>query len=136
MRPRGIFLLKPDSAELIYGPEQRAAIAELVEITDRLEGTEVIFSGWGAPVMDEKFLAAAPALRAVFYGAGSIRGFVTEAFWQRGILVTSAYAANAVAVSEYTLATILLSLKHFWRQSATMRAAKARPAKTMPVPGA
>ncbi|HLZ57878.1 MAG TPA: hydroxyacid dehydrogenase, partial [Ktedonosporobacter sp.] len=53
--------------------------------------------------------------------AGSIRGFVTEAMWQRGIRVTSAYAANAIPVSEYALATILFSLKHGWRFAATVR---------------
>ncbi|MCG3147284.1 MAG: (S)-sulfolactate dehydrogenase [Verrucomicrobiae bacterium] len=123
MRPRGIFLLDQNSAELIYGPEQHTQIAELVEVTDRLDQAEVIFSGWGAPVMDEKFLADAPAVKAVFYGAGTIRGFVTEAFWQRGIVVTSAYAANAVPVAEYTLATTLLSLKKFWQQRGLVRAA-------------
>ncbi len=51
---------------------------------------------------------------AVFYGAGSIRGWVTEAVWERGIVVTAAYAANAVPVAEWTVAQIVLSLKQAW----------------------
>jgi len=83
-----------------------------------LSDVEVIFSGWGAPLFDEEILEAAPNLKVIFYGAGSIHYFVTDAFWQRNITVTSAYAANAVPVAEYTMATILLSLKNFWRYSA------------------
>lgn len=128
---KGLYLLDGPSLELIYGQEEQRAIAEWVEMmgppqtkdTIRanlrlLRDVEVIFSGWGAPLFDEELLDAAPNLRVIFYGAGSIRYFTTDAFWQRNIIVTSAYAANAVPVSEYTLATILLSLKNFWRYSA------------------
>lgn len=122
------------AADLIYGPEQRAAIAELVEISERpTSETQFIFSGWGAPVLDEKFLAGLPALKAVFYGAGSIRGVVTDAFWRRGLVVTSAYGANAIPVAEYTLATVLLSLKQFWRHAAATRSGQS---PRFPVAGA
>ena len=79
-----------------------------------LKEAEVIFSGWGCPVMDESFLREAPNLKAVFYGAGSIKYLVTDAFWEREIKITSAYAANAQPVVEYTLSQILFSLKRGW----------------------
>ena len=65
--------------------------------------------------MDADFLARAPCLELVLYAAGSIRAFVTDEFWDRGIRVSSAYALNAQPVAEYTLAAILFSLKHGWR---------------------
>ena len=133
---------------MIYGPAEQAAIAGLVDVLgepldaatcrqqpDLLGQADVIFSGWGAPVMDADFLAAAPRLRAVFYGAGSIRGFVTEAFWKRGIVVTSAYAANAIPVVEFTMAVIVLSLKHVWQLAAAMKA-RNYAARSQPAPGA
>jgi phosphoglycerate dehydrogenase-like enzyme len=43
--------------------------------------------------------------------AGSVKGHVTEACWQRGLQVTSAAAANAVPVAEYTLAAVLFANK-------------------------
>lgn len=126
---KGLIILEPHPFELIYGERLLTEISHRVRLLSErpltkaevaadpscLAEVEVIFSGWGAPVMDEAFLAAAPKLRAVFYGAGSIRGFATDAFWMRGIEVTSAYAMNAVPVSEYTLAAILFSLKNAWR---------------------
>ncbi len=127
---KGLIILDPQAFELIYGAEFKAEIAHRVELLSEpmsreevlkrpelLAEVEVIFSGWGAPKMDEAFLEMAPKLVAVFYGAGSIRHFMSEAFWARKITITSAYAMNAVPVAEYTLATILLSLKNFWKQA-------------------
>lgn len=127
---KGLIILDPQAFELIYGAEHKAEIAQRVTLLAEpmsrdeaqkhpalLAEVEVIFSGWGAPQMDEAFLDLAPNLTAVFYGAGSIRHFTSEAFWARNIMITSAYAMNAVPVAEYTLATILLSLKNFWKQA-------------------
>jgi phosphoglycerate dehydrogenase-like enzyme len=67
------------------------------------------------PVVDEAFLAAAPALRGICYAAGTVKGFCTPALWARGIAVSSAAPANAVPVAEYTVGVILLGQKQFWR---------------------
>lgn len=147
-RPKAAFLLDPAAQPLIYGPEQRAALAELADIDgpviaktewpqhlDMLADVEVVFSGWGAPLMDGAFLRATPKLRAVFYGAGTVRPFVTEAFWERGIVLTSAYAANAIPVAEYTLATVLLSLRHFWQRAAAARCGEGWGDHTRDIPG-
>ncbi len=87
----------------------------------QLREAEVILSTWGMPVLSKEFLEAAPALKAVFYAAGSVKGFVTDAAWERGITISSAWAANGVPVSEYALGAILLSLKRFWHFSRGMR---------------
>lgn len=134
-RPSSLFLLGEKDYALIYPPEARQEIAHLTKIVGSpqtresiqdapklLEEAEIIFSGWGAPKMDEAFLRRAPNLRAVFYGAGTVGYFVTEAFWRRDIVLTSAWAANAVPVAQYTLGVILLSLKHFWKYAAHAKA--------------
>ncbi|MGH8777270.1 MAG: hydroxyacid dehydrogenase [Jiangellaceae bacterium] len=147
MRSRGIYLLSEDAFETGYGEAERSEIARLVDVhpvpltaetvvrSPDLSKADIVFSGWGAPVMDEAFLASAPRVRMVFYGAGSVRSLVTDAFWDRGIRVTSAAEANAIPVSEYTLAAILLSLKHVWRLSAKVRAEHRYPALAG-IPGA
>ena len=135
-------VLDERSAHSIYGPEQRAAIREIAELRDGvvtrqalaetpalLAGVHLMFSGWGAPVLDAKLLAAAPQLEAVFYGAGSIRSMVTPEFWERGIVVTSSWQANAVPVAEFVEALVLLSLKRFWQatRACTSRAGFRHP---------
>lgn len=76
--------------------------------------TEVIFSTWGMPRLTEEQLRdALPALRAVFYAAGSVQAFAREHL-QRGVQVFSAWGANAVPVAEYTVAQIILANKGFF----------------------
>ncbi|MET9699402.1 hydroxyacid dehydrogenase [Streptomyces sp. NPDC006529] len=77
----------------------------------RLDATEVLLTGWGCPPLDAAALERMPRLRAVVHAAGSVKHHVTEACWERGLLVSSAAAANAVPVAEYTLAAILFANK-------------------------
>ena len=142
----GLFVLSPQAYELVYGhgvadeigkrvrlvgaPENATSVVENPSV---LADVDVIFSGWGGPRIDEKFLAAAPRLKAVFYGAGSIAYLQTPAMWERGVIVTSANTANGRPVAEYTVATILFSLKHGWRVMRQMKQSRAN-AKG-PIPG-
>lgn len=131
---KGLFLLNANAYDQIYGPKQQAAIARLVDLyappqtahslaadPTILHEAEIIFSGWGMPRMDEAFLTHTPKLKAVFYGAGSIKTCTTEAFWARNIPITSSYAANAVPVAEFTLAQILLCLKKTWQYALAIK---------------
>jgi len=131
---KGLYILDAGSYEMIYGPAEREDIAKHVDIyaplqnsnvakenPDVLLDAEVIFSGWGGPHIDEEFLALAPNLKAVFYGAGSVKGIVSEAFWKRGVLITSAYGANAVPVAEYALSQIIWCLKRGWQFALAMK---------------
>lgn len=123
----GLYLLDNTAFPLIYGPDEQRDIARLVEMVgpsqtrssiDRnrhlLAEIDVLISGWGCPVIDESFLESAPNLRAIFYGAGAIGSWITDAVWTRDVLVTSSYAANAIPVAEYTLAAIVMGLKQAW----------------------
>src|SRR5258708_32170148 len=49
-----------------------------------LGGVEAIFSGWGAPVMDEELLRAMPDLKVIFYAGGCVRHFLTEGVLRLG----------------------------------------------------
>jgi phosphoglycerate dehydrogenase-like enzyme len=145
--PKALFLLDPEPYDLIYSPTERERLSQLAEFyapaqtrrsvqehPEVLSDVEVIFSGWGMAVLDEAFLQAAPNLKAVFYGAGSIRYFMTEAAWERGITVVTAYAANNVPVVEYTLSQILFSLKLGWRFVFDVKRLRAYPPR-LPGPG-
>lgn len=76
-----------------------------------LAACEVLVTSWGCPPITGRVLDAAPNLKAVLHAAGSVRGCVTLEVFDRGILVTTAAAVNAVPVAEYTLAMILASGK-------------------------
>ncbi len=146
--PKGLYLMDEYSYTHAYGPEVRQQIAELVDIyaphqtRDTLKNNpailaqaDIIFSGWGMPLLDQAFLDAAPRLKAVFYAAGSIRSFITDECWKRGIVITTAAEANAVPVAEYTLACITFGLKKAFGYARSVREAKTFP-ESVNVPGA
>jgi len=127
-RPKAVFILDELAFNMCFGADERHAISKAVQLVapalnassmleslELLRDVEIIISGWGAPVVDVAFLEVVPKLKAVFYAGGSVAGWVTQAVWDRGIVVSSAYAANAIPVAEYTLSVILFSLKHGWR---------------------
>jgi phosphoglycerate dehydrogenase-like enzyme len=91
----------------LHSPSARAALAR----------AEIILSGWGCPPVDEVVLHTAPALRAIVHAGGGVKSHVTPACWERGIRVSTAAAANAVPVAEYTLAMILLANKDIPRMA-------------------
>ncbi|MGW4824892.1 NAD(P)-dependent oxidoreductase [Streptomyces sp. NPDC004227] len=89
-----------------------------------LADVDLLVTGWGCPPLDTAALTAAPRLRAVVHTAGSVRGHATEACWERGIEVSSAAAANAVPVAEYTLGMILLTGKQVRERVREFRAGR------------
>lgn len=72
---------------------------------------EILVGHWGCPTLTEDVLARAPKLRLFAYAAGTVKWQVTDAVWQRDLVVTSAAAANAVPVADYAVAAILLANK-------------------------
>lgn len=130
MSSRTIVICPPDLRDHVFPAEVLGKIRDLADFSgvvldpgawqdckSELSDVECILSTWGMPVLSDEFLAAMPGLRAVFYAAGSVKGFVTDAAWDRGIIISSAWAANSIPVAEYALAAILLSLKRFWHFS-------------------
>jgi phosphoglycerate dehydrogenase-like enzyme len=56
-----------------------------------------------------------PKLRFLAYAAGTVKMTVTPATWEHGIAVSSAAAANAVPVGEFTFAAIVMIAKDVFR---------------------
>ncbi|MCT2546136.1 hydroxyacid dehydrogenase [Streptomyces atratus] len=139
-RPRAAVAMKPGAATALLDARSLAALDEVCDLaglpalddfaTDRaravLADVEILVTGWGCPPLDAAALAAAPRLRAVVHTAGSVRGHITEECWDRGIEVSSAAAANALPVAEYTVAMILLSGKRVLERAREYRAERRR----------
>ena len=124
-RPNIMFAMLDGMVEHFFSTDQRARLAAAGEILDPgpcsdfatarartlLAEAEVIVGHWGCPTLTPEVLEAAPRLRMLAYAAGTVKWQVTDAVWERDVLVTSAAAANAVPVSEYAVAMILLANK-------------------------
>ncbi len=86
----------------------------LLDRPEVLEPADVLLTGWGCPRLDAKILDAAPNLKAIFYAAGTVEPIVSDALWDRDILVTCANDANAIPVADFTVAEVIFSLKRGW----------------------
>jgi phosphoglycerate dehydrogenase-like enzyme len=124
-RPEAMLVMAGDSLRTQFGPAELARLAAAATLGEpmaatelsspavraRLEAVEVLITSWGCPPLDREVLRHAPRLRAVLHAAGSVRGHVSQAVFDRGILVTTAADANAQPVARYTLAAILWAVK-------------------------
>nr|WP_168512373.1 hydroxyacid dehydrogenase [Streptomyces sp. S1D4-11]QIY98995.1 hydroxyacid dehydrogenase [Streptomyces sp. S1D4-11] len=147
-RPVAMFAMSAENVSQVFPPEVMARLREAVDIDpalvaedfseprvrEALGGTEILITGWGCPRLDAATLDAAPKLRAVLHSAGSVKGFITPAVWDRGLLVSSAADANALPVAEYTLAMILLAGKDLFAHRDRLRARRSLPGWAL-VPG-
>ncbi|WP_167859614.1 hydroxyacid dehydrogenase [Paenibacillus cymbidii] len=91
--------------------------SNLEEHKEQLHDVEVAFSTWGIAKFTEAELQQyLPNLKIVLYGAGSVQHFARP-FLARNVIVVSSWAANAVPVAEFTVATIVLANKGFFNNA-------------------
>ncbi|MEI6519115.1 MAG: hydroxyacid dehydrogenase [bacterium] len=134
-----VALFAPDWAvEKVFDESHLRKIKERCELIDlrfknsidtqsQLSGIDYILSSWGMPLMNEEFFSHANSLKGVFYAAGSVKGFVTDEVWKRGVIISSAAIVNAIPVAEYTLGVILLANKRFFQTAAGIKEYHAMP---------
>jgi len=147
-RPKAVLWGRADRLPLVYPEAVLRRLEPLVEITGQPESgiatpspakppqeTEFVLGTWGTPRFDAELLGQLPNLRGVFYGAGTIRSFVTDELWEREIPVVSAAYANAVPVVDYAVSVILLALKRFFLSEREFRSRRTRESQMSLVPG-
>lgn len=80
-------------------------------LEEHLPRIEILVTSWGCPPINAAIIDRLPRLQLIAHLAGSVKGFLDDVVWRRGIRVTNAVAANAIPVAEYTLAAILFANK-------------------------
>ncbi|WP_411093388.1 hydroxyacid dehydrogenase [Streptomyces sp. 049-1] len=123
-RPTALCVMNPEAAPLVLPAEPRRRLAEMVRLLPDLSGAqihagfpdalaeaEILVSGWGCPRLTTDVLKRAPRLRAVMHAAGTVKPLVSEAVWERSIVISSAADANAGPVVAYTTALITLAAR-------------------------
>ncbi|MEV2249213.1 hydroxyacid dehydrogenase [Streptomyces sp. NPDC050147] len=117
--------MSADVAQRVFAPDIRERLARSVALaptllTGPLTGAEalavlaeaeILVTGWNCPPVTADVLARAPRLRVLVHAAGSVKPVVTDALWDRDVVVSSAADANAGPVVAYTLAAITFAAK-------------------------
>ena len=111
----------------VFTPEVLSALGAYGELSPKinrkninnytyfLSDCEIGFATWGMPQFSkEEILKYMPKLKALFYSAGTVQYFARP-FLDAGVKIFSAYAANAVPVTEYAFAQITLAAKGYFQ---------------------
>ena len=120
-------------ADYVYAMGRQDRLREIVdlyhEIIDErnfeqhlpaLAEAQVMFATWHMPKLTPMRYQQMPRLKAIFYAAGTVKGFAESAL-ERKIRVVSAWRANAIPVAEFALGQILLSTKGYFANVAAYR---------------
>ena len=124
-KPKALLLMNRGTLADQFDASRMNRLGQLVQLVDpawtesldepglaaRLAEVEILITSWGVPRLDAARLDSMPLLRAVFHCAGTVRSFVSDELWERGILVTNGADANAIPVAEFTFASIVLAGK-------------------------
>ncbi|MFI7111103.1 hydroxyacid dehydrogenase [Nonomuraea sp. NPDC050227] len=132
-KPVTVVAMAAEVAGRMLTGEVRARLARVADVRAEvaafddadLSQAEVLLTSWGCPPVTAEVLARAPRLRAIVHAAGSVKHHVTDACWERGIVVSSAASANAEPVAEFTLAAILFANKRVIDIARAYRARRA-----------
>lgn len=148
MKPKAAFFYDYPAADGdVYGQGRCERVAALTELyphvvtaanfdrhAAKLGDVEVIFATWGMIRFEDRHFRAMPRLKAVFYAAGNVKAFA-EPLIQRGVILVSAWEANAIPVAEMCLSQILLSLRGYFRAVRRYRELKTHESKKFPRTG-
>jgi phosphoglycerate dehydrogenase-like enzyme len=99
-------------ANVIHHEEDEPA--EKDALITLLSEADACITSWGVACLDADVMAAAPKLRAMAHMGSSVKRFVSDAFWKRGMHLTSAGIALARDVAETTLGLMIVGQKRIW----------------------
>ena len=99
-------------ANVIHHEGQEPTTKE--ELMAILPEADAIITSWGVATLDADVMNAAPKLKAMAHMGSSVKRFVSDAFWERGMHLTSAGITLARDVAETTLGLMIVGQKRIW----------------------
>ncbi len=89
-----------------------------------MSGAAGCMTGWGSPRLDPNLLDCAPDLGIMAHSAGSVKPFVSDPLWERGVRVTSVASAIAVDVAHFTVGIMVTGQKRVLELAAGTKTGK------------
>lgn len=91
------------------------------ELRDSLRGKKICVTGWGTPNLDETVLEGADTLELMAHTGGSVRPYMTDAAYEKGIRACSGNKVFARSVAEGVVAYALAELRQIPRYSQDLK---------------
>ena len=97
------------------------------ELTEEIGEADILFTGWGAPRIDQEVLEHAGSLKIHAHTGGSVAPFISKEEYDRGIHVLSGNDVYARSVAEGCLAYTLTALRRLPEVLSEMREGGWKP---------
>lgn len=111
--------LLQQKAELVWNETDGYDQEELKRV---IRGADAAVTSWGCPKLTADILKEAPDLKLILHAAGSVKPFITEDIFDRGIRVISSASVLSCGVSETALGFIISASKNFYELNDKMHA--------------
>lgn len=127
-KPTVCLLMTPGLEDTLFNQQARDDLEKICNVVSWQPAQEppypnvdIILASWGAPKLDKELLDGMPNLKLVSYAAGTVKKIVTDEFWAHDIKINSAAAANAIAVAEYTVSSMVFLAKNIRHTAASYK---------------
>jgi len=138
-RPKILVVLKPSLYQVLCSSAADQALRQMgdmgfrgletdlasEELARLLPGVDLLVGGWGTPRFSPTVLDAADRLRLYVHTAGSVKGILPPAVFERGITVTHGAGAIATAVADMAVCLIWMLLRQPHRLDRAIRSGKS-----------
>ncbi len=125
-RPKVLVLAHGDLFEAIFAESVRARLESFShvryndlgrdlspdELRGRVSDVDACLTTWGSPCFTSEVVAAARRLKIIAHAAGTVKPYVSEAVFERGIVVTNSAPVIARYVGEMALLFALACLRN------------------------
>lgn len=104
--------------DVTYNTYDRQLTAE--ELRDTLPGVDVLIAGWGCAPITQEILSKADSLKMIAYTGGTVAAFITDAVYEKDIIVLSGNEIFAESVAESNICYIMAVLRQVPKYDAMM----------------
>lgn len=91
------------------------------KVKQLVKDADIAITSWDCPKLDQDILDAAPKLKLVVHAAGSVKGIISDAMWERDVRISSSAEPLSKGVAETTLGLTITSLKNIFSLSQLTR---------------
>lgn len=105
--------------EIVWNPYERHLTKE--EVKALAADCDVYVTTWSSPQLDAEILAAAPNIKLLTHLCGTVKPFVSDAMWERGVRVICGNDYFALSVAEGTVGYMLAAQRDIPKYSTDLK---------------
>lgn len=88
--------------------------ASIENIKATVKDADIAITSWGSLKMEEEILNECPNLKLLMHGAGSVKPYVSDELWAKGIRVCASTKPLGIGVAETALGFTIAACKNFF----------------------